>query len=50
MNSPDVISIGIVWDTAQASLEEISELLCILGTTLKISDVSFYLKRSESDH
>jgi len=39
MNSPDVISIGIVWDTAQASLEEISELLCILGTTLKISDL-----------
>jgi len=41
MNCPDVVSIGIVWDSEESQVQHIVDLLHALGTTLRLSDVSF---------
>uniref|UniRef100_H2YNT6 USP domain-containing protein n=1 Tax=Ciona savignyi TaxID=51511 RepID=H2YNT6_CIOSA len=40
MNCPDVVSIGIVWDSAEPQVKDIISLVHALGTTLKLTDVS----------
>ena len=40
MNCPDVVSIGIVWDSEEPEVQQIVNLVHTLGTTLRLADVS----------
>jgi len=40
MNCPDVVSIGIVWDSEEPDVRQIIDLVNALGTTLRLTDVS----------
>jgi hypothetical protein len=39
MNRPDVVSVGVVWDSERPSLEHIMSVFATLGTTLRLQDV-----------
>ena len=40
MNCPDVVSIGIVWDSEEPDVKQIINLVNALGTTLRLTEVS----------
>ena len=39
MNRPEIVSVGIVWDSERPNLEHIMSVFAIVGTTLKLQDV-----------
>ncbi|XP_022909203.2 uncharacterized protein [Onthophagus taurus] len=39
MNRPEIVSIGIVWDSERPTLEHIMDVFATVGTTLKLGDV-----------
>ncbi|CAH1795165.1 unnamed protein product [Owenia fusiformis] len=39
MNSPDVISIGMIWDSDRCSPQHISDVLRSIGTTIRLNDM-----------
>lgn len=39
MNRPEIVSVGIVWDSERPNLEHIMSVFAIIGTTLKLSSV-----------
>lgn len=39
MNRPEIVSVGIVWDSERPTLEHIMDVFATLGTTLRLSDV-----------
>lgn len=39
LNRPDVVSIGIVWDSERPSATQVHSVLKSIGTSLKLSDV-----------
>ncbi|XP_076823556.1 uncharacterized protein LOC143469674 isoform X3 [Clavelina lepadiformis] len=39
MNCPDVVSIGIVWDSEEPEVQQIVNLVHTLGTTLRLADL-----------
>lgn len=51
MNSPDVISIGIIWDSEEPCVENISELLHTINTSVKLQDMYHHvLDKSVTKH
>ncbi|KAK4883329.1 hypothetical protein RN001_006648 [Aquatica leii] len=41
MNRPEIVSVGIVWDSERPTLEHIMDVFAAIGTTLRLADV-FY--------
>eukprot|EP00118_Oscarella_pearsei_P011803 m.81974 g.81974 ORF g.81974 m.81974 type:complete len:170 (+) comp36275_c0_seq4:51-560(+) len=39
LNLPDVVSIGLIWDTDCAGMEQITELVKMIGTTVRLTEV-----------
>ncbi|XP_033230816.1 inactive ubiquitin carboxyl-terminal hydrolase 53-like isoform X2 [Belonocnema kinseyi] len=39
MNRPEIVSVGVVWDSERPSLEHIMDVFATVGTTLRLSDV-----------
>ncbi|KRT80768.1 hypothetical protein AMK59_6131, partial [Oryctes borbonicus] len=39
MNRPEIVSIGIVWDSERPTLEHIMDVFATVGTTLRLGDV-----------
>ncbi|XP_017770852.1 PREDICTED: uncharacterized protein LOC108558450 isoform X1 [Nicrophorus vespilloides] len=39
MNRPEIVSVGIVWDSERPTLEHIMDVFATVGTTLRLSDV-----------
>ena len=39
MNRPEIVSVGVVWDSERPTLEHIMSVFAIVGTTLKLQDV-----------
>ncbi|KAF7992380.1 hypothetical protein HCN44_001705 [Aphidius gifuensis] len=39
MNRPEIVSVGVVWDSERPSLEHIMDVFATVGTSLKLSDV-----------
>ncbi|XP_044736606.1 uncharacterized protein LOC123298602 [Chrysoperla carnea] len=39
MNRPEIVSIGVVWDSERPNLEHIMDVFATVGTTLRLSDV-----------
>ncbi|KAJ8927346.1 hypothetical protein NQ314_020194 [Rhamnusium bicolor] len=39
MNHPEIVSIGLVWNSERPTLEHIMEVFSTIGTTLRLSDV-----------
>ncbi|XP_065156232.1 LOW QUALITY PROTEIN: uncharacterized protein ec [Atheta coriaria] len=39
MNHPEIVSIGIVWDSERPTLEHIMDVFATVGTTLRLADV-----------
>ncbi|KAI8521635.1 Ubiquitin specific peptidase 54 [Branchiostoma belcheri] len=39
MNSPEIVSLGLVWDTDQPTVEHIMDVINCLGTTIRLVDV-----------
>ena len=38
-NTPEVVSVGLIWDSDHPSLEHIKEVLRAIGTTLNLAQV-----------
>lgn len=49
MNCPDVVSIGIVWDSDEPEVRNIVNLVNALGTTLRLTDVNNFKTCSYDD-
>ncbi|KAF2898731.1 hypothetical protein ILUMI_07445 [Ignelater luminosus] len=41
MNRPEIVSVGVVWDSERPTLEHIMDVFATVGTTLRLADV-FY--------
>ncbi|XP_076239077.1 ubiquitin specific peptidase echinus [Calliopsis andreniformis] len=39
MNRPEIVSVGVVWDSERPSLEHIMDVFATVGTSLRLSDV-----------
>jgi Ubiquitin carboxyl-terminal hydrolase len=39
LNSPDVVSVGIVWDSERPSADQVNSILKAIGTSLRLCDV-----------
>ncbi|XP_041485884.1 uncharacterized protein LOC121432098 isoform X2 [Lytechinus variegatus] len=39
MNCPDVVSIGLIWDSDKPDVEHISDVICNLGTTIQLREL-----------
>lgn len=39
-NTPDIVSIGLVWDSERPNINQISDVFKIIGTSLRLQDVS----------
>ncbi|XP_051165561.1 uncharacterized protein LOC127284249 isoform X2 [Leptopilina boulardi] len=39
MNRPEIVSVGVVWDSERPSLDHIMDVFATVGTTLRLSDV-----------
>ena len=39
MNRPDIVSVGVVWDSERPTLEHIMSVFATVGTSLRLSDV-----------
>lgn len=39
MNRPEIVSVGVVWDSERPSLEHIMDVFATVGTCLRLSDV-----------
>lgn len=39
MNRPEIVSVGVVWDSERPTLEHIMDVFATVGTTLRLSDV-----------
>lgn len=40
MNRPEIVSIGIVWDSERPTVDHITDVFRTIGTTLRLQDVS----------
>ncbi|KAJ9581714.1 hypothetical protein L9F63_023102, partial [Diploptera punctata] len=39
MNRPEIVSVGVVWDSERPTIEHIMDVFATVGTTLRLSDV-----------
>lgn len=39
MNRPEIVSVGIVWDSERPTLDQIMAVFAAVGTTLRLGDV-----------
>lgn len=50
LNKPDVVSIGVVWDSERPAADQVHSVLKAIGTSLRLSDVFHQVSDSRWAH